>query len=419
VNGAAASMFVLALSTAVLAGAPLRPAVPQPPAPCARCGWTPPATGKTVTVRTVRQLHHAVSTAAPDTTILVEDGEYRLESMLDFTVPHVVLRGKSGDAANVVLRGDGMTEGRVGVALSVSAPDVTIADLTAGWVAYHGIQIRGERAASRTVVHNVRVFDAGQQLLKGSTSAGGPAAEDVVIACSRFGYTDTAPTDYTDGVDALGVRHWTVRDNRFERIRGPRDQRYAAGPAILLWNGSSDSVVERNIVVDSYRGIALGLVNVLNGQRGDTAPLPDHQGGIVRNNVVWNLNSWADEGIEANGASGLRIDHNTVLVEGGLSHSISLRFPLTAGVVRNNLTNRRIVFRNGGRAELQGNLDGAIAEWFVAAPRADLHLARPTIPAIERGVALPEVPQDFDRRPRPTAIRPDVGAFEFTGSRVR
>jgi hypothetical protein len=34
----------------------------------------------------------------------------------------------------------------------------------------------------------------------------------------------------------------TSRDNRFERIRGPQAKNYSAGPAILAWGGSRDTV---------------------------------------------------------------------------------------------------------------------------------------------------------------------------------
>ena len=273
--------------------------------------------------------------------------------MLDIAAPHVVLRGESGDAARVVLHGDGMTERRVGVAISVSAPDVAIADLTAGFVGYHGIQIRGERGASRAVLHNVHVLDTGQQLVKGSVASGRVHADNGLVACSLFEYTDHAPSSYTNGVDILAGRGWTVRDNRFERIRGPASGRWAAGPAVLFWANSQDTVVERNVIVDSFRGIALGLGPGGSDLARDGERVIDHQGGRIRNNTVVNLHAWADEGIEANSAPGVSIENNTVLTEGSVNWSISLRFPATGATVRNNLTSLPIVLRNGGRAELR------------------------------------------------------------------
>ena len=341
---------------------------------CPRCAWTAPVTSRTVRVTTVAQLEAAARTAQPGTTILVGDGHYRLTSMLDIAAPHVVLRGESGDAARVVLHGDGMTERRVGVAISVSAPDVAIADLTAGFVGYHGIQVRGERGASRAVLHNVHVLDTGQQLVKGSVASGRVHADDGLVACSLFEYTDHAPSSYTNGVDVLAGRGWTVRDNRFERIRGPASGRWAAGPAVLFWANSQDTVVERNVIVDSFRGIALGLGPGGSDLARDGERVIDHQGGRIRNNTVVNLHAWADEGIEANSAPGVSIENNTVLTEGSVNWSISLRFPATGATVRNNLTSLPIVLRNGGRAELEGNVEGARSDWFVNAPAGDLRL---------------------------------------------
>jgi hypothetical protein len=344
------------------------------PTPCPRCAWTAPSTARTVRVATVPQLEAAVRAAQPGTTILIGDGQYRLDAMLHIAVPHVVLRGAGGDAARVVLRGDGMAERRVGVAISVGAPDVVIADLTVGFVGYHGIQVRGESGASRVVLHNVHVLDTGQQLVKGSVSSGPDHADDGLVACSLFEYTDHAPSDYTNGVDILAGRGWTVRDNRFERIRGPASGRWAAGPAVLFWANSQDTVVERNVIVDSFRGIALGLGPGASDLARNGERVLDHQGGRIRNNVIVNLHAWADEGIEANSAAGVSIEHNTVLTEGRVDWSISLRFPATAAAVRNNLTSRPIVLRNGGRARLEGNVQEAGLNWFVDAAAGDFRL---------------------------------------------
>jgi hypothetical protein len=326
--------------------------------PCPRCAWLRPQTDRTIEVSTVGGLHNALASATPGTTVLLADGEYRLERMLDIGVPRVVLRGQSADPAKVVLRGDGMMEQRVGVAISVSAPDVTIADLTVGHVGFHGIQVRGERAASRVTVHNVRIIDTGQQLFKASTAGGPPYADDGVVSCSTLEYSNHAPTDYTNGIDVLAGRNWTVRNNILRRIRGPADRGRAAGPAILFWANSQLTNIDGNVVVDSFRGIALGLGPGASGRLArDGEPVTDHQGGRVRNNVVINPNRWADEGIEASAAADVRIEDNTVLVDGGLPWSISVRFRSSHGIVLNNYTSRGIRLRDGAQASLLGNVE--------------------------------------------------------------
>lgn len=370
---------------------------------------------RTATARTVRQPHElleAVGSARPGTTILLEDGEYRLPRTVEIASPDVVLRGKSGDPSRVRLVGAGMDERQVGVALAVSAPRVAIADLTVGLVGYHGVQVRGESGASDFVVHRVRIVDTGQQLLKVSAGEGGGHADRGLVACSELAYSDAAPGDYTNGVDVLGGRGWIVRDSRFLRIRGPAAGGWKSGPALLFWKNARDSVVERNIVLDSYRGIALGLGPPQGAYARDGEAVYDHQGGLIRNNVVWNLHPWADEGIEVNAAKGVRVEHNTVLHEGPLPWSISIRFPASWASVHNNLTNRRILLRDGGRAQQEGNVSGASASWFADAARGDLHLAAPGHPAVDAGVPLADAAPDFERRPRPRGRAPDAGAFE-------
>jgi hypothetical protein len=267
------------------------------------------------------------------------------------------------------------------------------------------------------MIHNVRITDTGQQLLKGSTDGGPLFSEDVTVACSLFEYTDHAPSSYTNGVDVLAGRNWIVRDSRFFRIRGPATDQFSAGPAILFWGHSTGTTVERNTIVDSFRGIAFGLGPDASGLPGDGVQRRyDHEGGAIRNNVIVNLNPWADEGIEANAAGGVAIDHNTVVTGGTLRWSISLRFAETAARVRNNLTTKPAVLRDDGRAMFEGNVSGASASWFVNVAGADVRLAHSRVKAIHAGVPLPEVGFDASGQRRSRA-RPDAGAFEHTTGR--
>jgi hypothetical protein len=380
--------------------------------PCARCGWVPPQTRVNVTVRTVNELHRAVARAKPGTTILLEDGVYRLDgAQLEIPVTGLVLRGIKGKQARVLLRGRG-TDDRI-VAISITAAKVTLADLTISHVGLHGIQVHGESGAFGVVIHHVHILDTGQQLIKGSTAQGSKPCRDGLVACSTLEYTESGPSDYTNGVDVLNGEHWVVRDNVLRRIRGPRAQGYRAGPAILLWGGSRDTVVERNWLVDCYRGIALGLV-----QTQENAPDHlDHQGGIIRRNAVCNLNSWADEAIEVNASPGALVAHNTVLVEGKVPWSIGIRFPTASAQVWNNLSNHSVLLRDGAKAELKANVVTARRDWFVESSLGDLRLAKGDSPAIDAGIVIGDDRLSTDRRLLFVGSAPDVGAFEYRGPR--
>ena len=247
-------------AVAVAVAAPAALATRQAPShTCARCAWSPPARERVARVKNVDQLRREIRDARDNTTILLADGDYRLPEMLDISARGTVLRSASGDPSRVTLRGESITEGKVGVAVSVSAPDVTVADVTIRDVGFHGVQVRGERAANGFVLHNTTLSDTGQQLLKVSAGTGPPYAENGTVACSRFEYTTHAPSSYTDGVDIISGGGWVVRDSQFSRIRGPRERRWSAGPAILAWGGSQDTIIERNVILESSRGIALGL----------------------------------------------------------------------------------------------------------------------------------------------------------------
>lgn len=379
---------------------------------CRRCGWEPPSARATSRVRSINELRRELGRCKPGTTILLEDGEYRLEgNQLDISVPRVVLRAGSRDRSRVVIRGAGMDERMA--AISVSSPGVAIADLTVTQVGFHGIQVRGERGASDVVIHNVVIRDVGQQLIKGSSAVGGQPCRNGVVACSLLEYSDHAPSDYTNAVDVLNGDGWVVRDNTIRRIRGPASGGYLAGPAILFWRDSRNTVVERNWLVDCYRGIALGLAPEAN----DGSGRRDHEGGLIRRNVVCNLNRWADEAIEVNGSPGARVEHNTVLVEGKVPWSISIRFPMATALVQNNLSNHQVVLRDGARADLKGNVVDAREDWFVEPRRGDLRLVRKGLPAIDAGVPSSQEPGTRTGDRSYDGQAPDAGAFEFRGAR--
>jgi hypothetical protein len=355
---------------------------------CPRCGWKPPVTKWGVRVSTIAELEQAVASAPASTTVLVQDGTYHLTRQLHFEKPDVVLRSESGNREKVILRGDGMQERKVGVGVSIGADNIVVADLTITNVGFHGVQVRGESGVKNAVLHNIAVKDTGQQLVKGSIGDGSKHSENGLVACSSFSYTDHAPSDYTNGVDILGGRDWVVRDNEFRRIRGRADQGYRCGPTILFWRDCRDSLVTRNVLIDCYRGIAVGLIP---SESKDTAGQSgfDHHRGLVCNNVVCNLNAWADEALEANAAKDVRIEHNTVLVESGNSPwSIGVRFRGTTASIRNNLTNRDIIERDGGRLTAEGNVTTAARDWFVDPDAGNLRLANAQTKAAKAGVPL-------------------------------
>jgi len=68
-----------------------------------------------------------------------------------------------------------------------------------------------------------------------------------VVQYSVIQYETTRRDSYTNAVDVHSGRNWTVRHNLFRNIRAPQGQ--LAGPAILMWNGSSGTLAEGNTFV--------------------------------------------------------------------------------------------------------------------------------------------------------------------------
>jgi len=364
------------------------------------CPALPPPTGTPITVSDEAALRDQAYSAAPGTTILINPGTYPMQSFVHVVNAGITLRSTTGNRSDVILDFGGMVGGHFGILLD--ADDVTIADLTIQNANDHGVSIQGK---DRPVLYNLHIRDIGDQLVK--VNPAGNGSEDGLLACSRLEYTTTAPDEYTNGISAHDAHRWTVRDNEWYRIRTPGN---TPVPTILFWSGSSDTLVERNLLVDCYQGISFG--NASHGAG-------DHFGGIVRNNIIY-ASLPHDVVIEMVHATGWLVAHNTALLLApglGLTWGMEARFDDSQGTFVYNLTNLDIwEDRDGAQGILTGNLTDAQNTWFVNATAGDLHLSPAATAAIDQASPLPEVTSDFDGDSRPIGFAPDVGADEYSGS---
>jgi len=368
----------------------------------------------------VQALTKLVRKARPGTTIMLEDGVYVLDTKqsIRIKVPGLTLRGASRNRDAVRIEG-----GSSGIV--IAANYVTIADLTVAKPRFHSIQVRGERGVSYTRIYNVHLIDAGQQFVKISAGNGedGRYGDHGLVACSHIEYTTYSkgngrtPPSYTNGIDILAGKDWVVRDNVIRRIRSEKGP---AGPAILVWKNAQNTVIKRNRIVDSWRGIALGLMAAGKRSRGGPDVLYDHQNGLIENNVILVIGDPADAAIENNFARESKIYHNTIFYRDDLHHqarwSIEYRFPPTEGIdIRNNLSNLPIRKRSpfpGEQAVTGGNVTTADAGWFVDVFDEDVHLL-PNVAPVDAGEVLVGTHQDFDGTTRPIGKKPDSGADEY------
>lgn len=375
--------------------------------------------GPVIEVDTEPELQSAVANLASGTTILIADGTYQLTNTLNVRgVTDVAIRSVSGNRDAVVLQGRGMSNTSYGnvphVMAIYDAKNVLIADLTLRDAYFHLIQIHGEDDADGVHLYNLQLIDAGEQFVKGSTAGNpGPYADDGIVECSLFVYTDRARSWYTNGVDVLAGSGWIIRDNVFRNIRAPEGQ--LAGPAVLMWRNSIDTVVERNLFIECDRAIALGLSSPDSNSR-DGNTTYDHQGGVIRNNMIYREGA-GDVGISVNYARDVEISHNTVILNGTFPWgAIEYRFGSTTASIHNNLTDAPIWQRNGADATQSGNITTAALTWFAGADAGDLHLTTSASAAIDAATPLAGVIDDFDGDFRPVGSASDVGADEYGSS---
>ncbi len=394
----AAVVFALLASHA--AAAPARPA-PALPAP----------TGAIVNVSTEAQLRASVSGLHSNTTIVMAPGTYVLTTTLyiNGTFTNVGLRGATGNADDVVLAGPGMTNDSLqfGVWVGGNVQGVTIADMTIRDISNHPIVFNA--GTQSPLVHNVHLVNAGQQFVKSNPTGTGGGVDNGVVEYSVIEFETTSRDDYTNGVDVHTGRNWIIRHNLFRNIRAPGSGPMA-GPAVLMWNGSANSIVEGNTFINCQREIAFGLV---------TRTPDDHSGGLIRNNFIYRDTTLAggDVSIGVFDSPGTRVLHNTVIASGSYPSRIEYRFPDTTGVViANNLLDGAVQARDGASGAVSNNVTTASRLLFVNAPLGDLHLTAAAAPGIAKVPFLPDASTDFDADARPQGSVADVGADEYRSS---
>lgn len=371
----------------------------------------PPPSGRIVNVSTESQLQQAVRTLTSDTTIMIAPGTYQLTSTLyvNGSLRNVSIRGASGNRDDVVLAGPGMTNASYGAAphgiwTGGGVQNITIANLTVRDFYFHCVILNAGTTAPR--LYNLRLMNAGEQIVKSNPNPAGGGVDDGVVEYSIIEYPTTSRDFYTNGVDVLAGRRWMIRNNLFRNIRAPIGQ--MAGPAVLMWRGTTDSVTEGNTFVDCQRPIAYGLEA--------TSP-PDHARGVIRNNFIYrSASQGGDAGIVVFGSPDTVVAHNSVLLSGTYPSSIEYRFPQATGVqILNNLTDGPIMRRDNATAVVSGNYTQATAALFVAPASGDLHLKASATAAIDRATAA-GVSLDWDEQPRPIGAAFDIGADEFSAT---
>ncbi len=385
--------------------------------PLSCTGPSYPATTHTVTIGPLGSLPATVAAAQPGTTILLQDGTYKLTAAVPLDKPRLVLRGASGDRTKVILDGGGASQ-----LLTISASDVVVADLSIVGCASKAIEV----ASPAGIIHGVSIYRVGVQDINGTmidvlSTAAGAYADDGVIGCCALSISDAFRTKLGSGCGPNGIgvhqaQAWHVFSNTLTGFYGTSAWGYAA---IAVGQGTRDMVIERNKLFQVADGIRFGLDSTSGRTypgacKGVVSGWVDNVGGVVRNNIIANTAAvpCGDTGILVwNTCDGV-VAHNTVFFASTpWLACITYRFPnVTATtLVTNNLYSHGAKLRGGTPTET-GNVGGAPASYFQDVATGDLHLTAAAAGAIGKGASVaPGVcDDDFDGQPR-GALR-DVGA---------
>jgi hypothetical protein len=309
---------------------------------------------QTIQVNNEAQLYKAVRQAnrtKGPTSIVLSDGRYNITQRLNFTGSHINLTSMSGDPALVILSGKGMKKSSsVEILIDVSGSNISLSGFTLEQSANHLIQVRAEKNADNFSLSNCILRDSYEQLLKVSSSPSSKAfANNGNIKNCLFEYSaDMGPQYYIGGIDAHSSRNWTIVGNTFKNIASP--SQHVAEHAIHFWRKSANITVLNNTIENCDRGIGFGLGDDINNQT---------DGGLIANNRISNsnpLHQFSDAGIILEASPNIEISNNKILMEGNYPNAIEYRFTATKNIViKDNVTNKSIVSRNGGQAELSGN----------------------------------------------------------------
>ncbi|MBD3406585.1 MAG: hypothetical protein GF411_10765 [Candidatus Lokiarchaeota archaeon] len=380
----------------------------------------PPAHHTIVEVSNCSELREALLNVENHTTIFLDDGIYCVYDLPEqqFLTPYgrqvedIHIRGKNGNRDSVIIEGAGQFSetGQYGIQV-FGATDIVIADLTIRKVYYHCISLHPEQGAENITLYNVRMIDAGEQLLKCNRDSGSQLQYLDIQYCSfelsdGWGVHPALGYAYGNGMSLHAVVNASIRDCFFFNLYYTDGN--LAGPAILVWHDCIGTIVERCVFINCARGVCLGL-----GEG-------EHTGGLIANNFFYrsaSLSAPVDTAIYI-ASSNAMVCHNTIVVDDSYFAPIEIRFSSTTGVVvvNNILDSGDIILRDGATATVESNTNLATRDWFADMDHGDLHLVNNNYTqayAIDRANYTTTISRDFDGDLRPQGEVIDLGADEF------
>jgi hypothetical protein len=373
----------------------------------------PKAEGSAILVSNVQELMAAINQAEAGQTILIKDGHYMMPRYVEISADNVTLRSASGHREQVIIDGAESSHREL---LGVRAcSGVTIADLTIQNIQCNGFKINSETNVQNLTIYNCIIHNIWQRGVKGVKV---PAENRNAIrpkSC-RIQYclfyndrpkrlsddpADIAEGNYIAGIDVMFAEDWIISDNVFIGIQG---RTYEGRGAVFIWHDSQDCVIERNIIIDCDVGLQLG-----NPHR--PSEIEYHcVRCTARNNFITRA---PEAGIVTVYTKDCKLLNNTIHdPESKLHRLLRTVFTNDGLLIANNLLSGPGI-RNESESKITflNNLIKDVTGDFIDPARGDLHLKSNATNAVNKGLPLAEVVEDFDRQQREP--KPDIGADEL------
>jgi len=325
-----------------------------------------PAHYKTYTVNNIKQVYQAINTIKNEqgyNAIIFNEGIYHLKRTLNITTPNLMFLSKSANPSNTILRGNGMKDTKgVDNLLRIAAPNFVLDGLTLEQAGNHLIKIAGESGARKPRIRNAILQDGYEQLIKVTYSRKhiDKFSNEGIIENCFFRYTQgIGPNYYIGGIDAHGIRNWVIKNNIFENIASP--SQYMAEHAIHLWNDTFNNIVKNNLIINSDRGIGLGM-----RMYKENYIYHSNFGGIIQSNIIYHANNkhkFSDVGIILEDSPNTLVENNIIFLEHTYPYAIEFRFEKSNNIViKKNNTNKGIRQRDGAKALVINNKVSVLSE---------------------------------------------------------
>lgn len=399
-----------------------------------------------------------VNKAASGDTVIVRGGTYNITSTISINQANITVKGADGEVAKIVAPN---TNSSIQVAIRVwnDADNVTLSNLDISGGYYYGIKTEtlydtgattNANGPQHLLMSNLKVHDSGRDCIKLV-----PKTDYSIIENSEIYNSGRRDPSNAEGIDAVQANYSILRDSYIHDT---------TTNGVYYKGGDIGTVIERNRIANcAYSGI-------LMGQSTDEASMdpsvnPQYYesiDSIVRNNIIWNcqgagIGTWAAlrpqicnntlYNVAQTMFGGLLVqssehwipsDHyvpstdvtiyNNIVVVNGTRPAYNIRAGGLSGFLHSDYN---YFWNTSGAAQVSDDVHsiyGGLSTWKAAGydthslegnpglDTANFYHLLSTSGAIDKGMTVAGVTDDFDKQVRPAGGAYDIGADEFNGT---